>query len=173
MDFIELAEKRFSVRQFKSDPIEPEKLELIVRSALLAPTACNYQPQRVLMIQGEEAIEKLRKLTPCHYGAAAAALLCYDRDACFKRQDGAHSGEIDASIVGTHMILEAADLGVGSCWVMFYDPDQMREAYHIPENYVPVSLLVFGYAADDAVPNPFHTACLPEEKLIFRDDFAN
>lgn len=173
MDFIKLAEQRFSVRQFKPDPIEAEKMELILKAGKLAPTACNMQPQRVLVIQGEQALEKLRQLTPCHYGASAALLVCFDSEKSFKRMpDGQDSGWVDASIVTTHMMLEAADLGVGSTWVMFFDPEKVREQFHLPDSYVPAALLVMGYAADGVEPNPFHSACLPDDQLIFRDDFA-
>ena len=60
MSFIKLAEDRYSVRSFSSKPVEKEKLELILKAGQKAPTACNFQPQRILVIESSEAIEKLK-----------------------------------------------------------------------------------------------------------------
>ena len=61
MDFLKLVQNRFSVRGFEDRPVEPEKLDIILRAGQTAPTACNLQPQRVLVIQSPEALEKYRR----------------------------------------------------------------------------------------------------------------
>ena len=172
MDFLQLAAERYSVRKFTSRPIQPETLEQILKAGHLAPTACNRQPQRVLVIQGPEAVEKLKACTRCHFDAPAALLVCYDRNECWKREfDGKESGEVDASIVATHMMLAAASLGVGTTWVMYFDPQAVREAYRIPDRLEPVALLVMGYPAPDAEPFPGHTEFRPPEELVVWDEF--
>ncbi len=66
-DFLKLAAARYSVRKFRPDPVEPEKLDLIIlRAGNLAPTACNLQPQRILVLSSEESLDKLRRCTRCH-----------------------------------------------------------------------------------------------------------
>ena len=130
MDFLKLAEERYSVRSFTDKGVTQEDLDKILKAGHVAPTACNIQPQRILVINSEEAIEKLKGCTKCHFNAPTALLVCYSKDACWKRKyDGANSGEIDASIVTTHMMLEAASIGVGTTWVMHFDPTAMRETF--------------------------------------------
>ena len=167
MDFLKLASERYSVRSFQPRPVEDKDLERILQAGHLAPTACNLQPQRILVIKSEAAIEKLRKCTKCHFEAPTALLVCYDKTECWKRKyDGASSGEIDASIVTTHMMLEAASLGVGSTWVMHFIPEAIKTEFHIPDHIEPVALLVMGYPAADAGPFPGHTAFRPLEEII-------
>ncbi|RKJ39928.1 nitroreductase [Acutalibacter sp. 1XD8-33] len=157
MNFYQLAESRFSVRKFSGRPVEREKLDLILRAGQVAPTACNLQPQRVLVIQSPEALEKYLKCTLSHFHAPLALLVCYDRTQCWTRSyDGKTSGEVDAAIVSTHMMLEAASLGVGSTWVMHFIPEAVREEFQLPEAWEPVNLLAMGYPAEGAEPSPLH-----------------
>lgn len=172
MNFLELAAARYSVRKFRPDPVEPEKLNLVLRAGHLAPTACNLQPQRILVLTGAEALEKLRNCTTCHFNAPAALLVCYDRTECWKREyDGKSSGDIDASIVTTHMMLEAASLGIGSTWVMHFSPAAVREEFEVPEQLEPTAILVLGYPAEDAKPSSRHTEFRPLEELVVQEHF--
>ena len=99
-------------------------------------------------------------------------LLCYNKDECSKRKyDGEQSCRVDASIVTTHMMLAAENEGVGSTWVMHFNPFKMREAFNIPENIVPVALLVMGYPAPDAEPHEFHSQFRPIEETVLYDTF--
>ena len=170
MDFKELAEKRYSVRSYRETPVEPEKVRLIMRAASLAPTAKNCQPLKILVIQGEEAREKLKKCTVCHYGAPLAFIVFYDRNQCYGRSfDGKISGDVDASIVTTHMMLQAADAGLGSCWVLNFDPSAVMKEFEVPENLVPSSILIAGYASDSAAPSPRHSQSKPDCELFAFD----
>ena len=156
-DFLELAESRFSVRAFADKKVEKEVIEKILRAGQVAPTACNFQPQRIFVIESEEALAKFLKCTMSHFNAPLAFLVCFDKNECWKRDyDGKSSGDIDASIVCTHMMLEAAELGVGSTWVMHYIPEAVREEFSLPENLESTALLVMGYPADGASPSPLH-----------------
>lgn len=172
MDFLKLAAERYSVRKFSDKPIERETLNQILKAGYLAPTACNNQPQRILVIQSEEAVAKMRKCTECHFNTPAALLVCYDKNVCYKRcYDGKPSGEVDASIVTTHMMLAATSLGVGTTWVMHFIPDAVREAFAIPNHIEPVALLLMGYPASDAKPYPKHAQFRPMEELVSYDHF--
>ena len=172
-DFLKLAAARYSVRKFRPDPVEPEKLDLIIlRAGNLAPTACNLQPQRILVLSSEESLDKLSRCTRCHFNAPAALLVCYHREECWKREyDEKSSGDIDASIVTTHMMLEAASLGIGSTWVMYFNPEAVREEFEVPEQLEPTALLVLGYPAEDAKPSPRHTESRPLEELVVWEHF--
>ncbi len=172
MDFIELAARRYSVRKFSDKPVEKEKIELILKAAQLSPTACNNQPQRILVIQSESALAKLRKCTAYHFGAPLAFLICFDKTASWKRSfDGDDSGAVDASIVTAQMMLEAADIGLGTTWVAYFDPTKVRKEFNLPENFVPVALLPAGYPADDAKPYPAHAKRNPVEQTVWYDTF--
>ena len=172
MDFLKLAEERYSVRKFKNEHLDDETLKKILKAGHLAPTGCNYQPQRILVLNSDESIEKLRKCTKCHFGAPTAMLVCYCMDECWERKyDGHTSGIIDASIVATHIMLEAASIGIGSTWVMHFDPFAMIKEFDIPQNIEPVALLVMGYPAEDAEPLHLHSQYRPENEIVIFDKF--
>ena len=172
MDFLELAQNRFSVRSFSDKSVAPETIQAILRAGQVAPTACNLQPQKILVLQSESALEKYRKCTVCHFNAPLAILVCYDKRACWSREyDGKTSGDIDAAIVTTHMMLEAANLGVGSTWIMHFIPEAVREEFQLPAQYEPVSLLAMGYPTEDAKPYPGHESIKALEDTIFFDSF--
>ena len=162
-----LIKTRYSVRSFKPEPIEAEVLEQVLESGRLAPTACNNQPQRIKVITNPGELAAVDICTPCRFGAPAVLLVCYDKTACWRRQfDGATSGEVDASIVATHLMLVAHAAGLGTCWVMYFDPAKTTELLCLPENIVPVAMLPIGYPADDAAPAERHEQRLPLKKLL-------
>ncbi len=168
-DFMELARKRFSVRSFKSRPVEKEKIELILRAAQLAPTAVNYQPQMIYLLKSDDALQKIRLLTRSTYDAPMVFLICADEDRAWKSrmEPGYSTAEMDASIVATHMMLEAWELGVGSVWVRLFDSRQVAAAFKLPSNIKPICLLPIGYAADDCVPYaPWHDVYRPIEEFF-------
>lgn len=172
MEYFELIKKRYSVRNFTDEPVKQEAIDKILEAAHIAPTGCNFQPQRILVINTPEAIAKLQKCTRAHFGANTAMLICYNKDECWTRKyDGEVSGMVDASIVATHMMLAAENEGVGSTWVMHFNPFAMREEFNIPENIIPVALLVMGYAAPDAEPHPYHSQFRPVSETVVYDSF--
>ncbi len=167
VDFLKLAAERYSVRKFTDKPIAQEDLDKILKAGYLAPTACNLQPQRILVINSEEGVSKLRKCTSNHFNAPAAMLVCYDKNKCWKRNfDGKSSGDIDAGIVTTHMMMAAHSLGVGTTWVMYFIPEAVIEEFAVPDNLEPVALLVMGYPAEDAQPSPNHLKFKPMEDIV-------
>lgn len=168
-DFTILAEERFSVRSFTDEPVLPDAVSRILHTGHVAPTACNLQPQRIYVLRSPEALAKLKSCTPCHFNAPLAMLVCADMDECWVRPfDGQLSGLMDASIVATHMMLQAAAEGVGCTWVMHFDPERVAEEFGIPENVVPVCLLVMGYAAEAAIPAPGHLRKRPIQETVIR-----
>ncbi len=152
MKFLEMAKARYSVRRYSRQEVEPDKLEMIFEAGRLAPTACNYQPYKVLVLKTPSGIEKLRKGNPYMYEAPVALVICVNHDAVWKRlSDGKDYGDVDATIVTDHMMLAAADLGLGSIWMGAFNPENLRSEFNIPENYEPVNVLLIGYPADEHV----------------------
>ena len=167
MEFLKLAEDRFSVREFSEQKVPRDVIDRILKAGLLAPTACNFQPQRIYVIESDEALTKLKKCTGSHFNAPLALLVAFDRNECWKREyDGKPSGDIDASIVCTHMMLEAAELGVGSTWVMHYIPEAVQTEFELPEEIETTALLVMGYPKDGVRPNPLHFKSKPVENTV-------
>lgn len=159
MDFLKFARKRYSVRSYSQKPVEEEKIQKILQAAMIAPTAVNYQPQKIYVLKSAAALEKIRSITKSTYHAPLVFLLCYDVNRSWHSPfvTGYDSGEMDVSIVCTHMMLEAEALGLGSVWVLLFDPDQVKEIFHLPDHIKPVCLLPVGYPAENAVPyKPWH-----------------
>ena len=172
MDFEKLISERYSVRNFKPERLPQEAVDKILDAGHKAPTGCNYQPQRILVLNTDESIAKLKECTKCHFNAQAAMLVCHNKDESWVRKyDGALSSPVDAVIVTTHMMLEAHNIGVGCCWVMHFDPNAMRETFNIPDNVEPIALLVMGYPSDDAKPLDLHHRFRPMDEVVFYDSF--
>ncbi len=167
MDFLKLAEKRYSVRKYSDRPVEKDKMAIILKAGQIAPTAKNFQPQQIFVMQSADALEKLNRCSRCIYGAPAAILVCYDKNTSWKRPfDNKDHGEIDASIICSHMMLEAEELGLGTVWVCYFDPAAVVKEFNLPENLVPSSILPLGYPADDAEPGPLHAQRKPLEDTV-------
>lgn len=157
MDFLELSKTRFSVIEYDNRPVEQGLIDKIIEAGIAAPTACNNQPQRILIINDDEGREKLNNVVAGGY-APVAFLICYDKNECWIRpMDGKSSGDIDASIVATHMMMEATELGLGTIWVMYWDPIKMKEEFKLDDSIEPVVLLIAGYKAEAAKPRPAHS----------------
>ena len=90
-----------------------------------------------------------------YYGAPLVLLVCYDRDACWKHpESGESSGATDATIVATHMMLEAASIGLGTVWISYFDKGKARELLRLPANWEINNMIYIGYPAENFVPNP-------------------
>ena len=168
MSFYDLAKARYSVRKFSDKKIEQEKLDKILLAGRIAPTAKNNQPQRVYVLKSGEAMEKVNKLTRCVYGAPLVLLVCYDETEVWHnpQREGYNTGEVDASIVCTHMMLEAWEQGIGSCWVGVFNDKEVSAAYNLPGHIKPVALMPLGYAAEDAEPAPRHDEIRDEKETV-------
>lgn len=178
MDFSVLAKERFSLRKFSDKIVEQAKLDIVLEAGRLAPTACNFQPQRILVIKKEETnaglYEKIKKCTPYHFDAPVILLICYDNTVSAKRKyDKKDLGDIDASIVTTQMMLQAADIGLGTTWVEHFDPAAIIREFALPDNLTPTALLPLGYPADDAAPNKdLHYSRKPIKETVFYNSFS-
>jgi nitroreductase len=165
--FLELAQSRYSVRKYSDKPIPQEVMAQVLEAGRIAPTGCNNQPQRIKVLTAAENLAKVDECAPCRFGAPAVLLVCYDKNVCWRRKfDGKSCGVSDACVVTTHLMLQAQDLGLGTCWVMHFDPAKTAELFDLPENVVPVAMLPIGYPAEDAAPAPMHGEKLPLEKMM-------
>ena len=172
MDFLNLAKKRYSCRSFLKKKVEKEKVEKILEAGRVAPTAVNFQPQRILVLDDEEKLSRLNECTKYGWGAPIVMVICYDKTISWKRQyDNKDEGIVDASIVATHMMLEIQDLGLGTTWIGSFDPEKVREIYKIPENLEIISLMPVGYPAEDAKPSSSHEKRNSMEEMVCWNEF--
>ena len=167
MEFKEVVKNRYSCKKYRDDKVEPEKLEAILSAGRLAPTAKNLQEQHIYVLQSEEMLAKVDALTPCRYNAPVVLVVAFDKNNVFTYPgDKRDSGVEDATIVATHMILAAADEGVDSCWVNFFDPEKAAEALGLPENEEVLMLMDLGYAAEGAGPLVNHDSRKPLSETV-------
>lgn len=154
MTFIDLAKKRYSVRNYQNTAIETEKLDTILQAGRVAPTAANLQPVHFVVANDSESLQKLKKGTNAH-NAPLAIIVCADKTTAWVRPFDQHSMvEIDATIATDHMMMCAGDLGLASCWLTYFDPETIRREFKIPTNLVIVNILVIGYSADKTPQSP-------------------
>ena len=147
--------------------MEPEKLAAVLEAGHNAPTAHNNQPQRILVLQSAEALEKADACTAAHFHPPVMLVVAYDPEAAWKREeDGKNHGEIDAAIAAAQMMLQAADLGLGTTYVGMFDPEKLRAAFPELEGLIPVALLPLGYPAEGAHPSRLHTDRQPIGNMV-------
>ena len=168
MDFLDLAKKRYSSRKYLDKKVEKEKIDKILEAANVAPTASNRQPQRIIVLDNEESIKNIEVATKT-FGAPLVFVICADlSEAWVRKYDHMNSGEIDASIITTHMMMEATELGLGSVWVCYFEPEELRDALNIPESVEPINILVVGYADDEAKAVDRHSETRkPVEETVY------
>lgn len=159
MEFTEVVKNRYSCKKFNDSKITAQQLNEILEAGRLAPTAKNLQEQHIYVVQSEEGLAKIDKVTPCRYGATTVLVVAFDKNNVFTYPGGKrNSGIEDASIVATHMILAAHNAGVDSCWINFFDPEILAKELNLPENEEVLMLLNLGFAAEGtkALPNHFN-----------------
>ena len=171
MTFLDLAKERYSERYFDAMPIETEKLDLILEAGRIAPTGCNYQPQRVYVLQSDEAMKKAIGTKASLCGCPVALLVCYDRGEVWKNPrdryfENYNCGEQDCSIVAANMMYEAEELGVHTLWIRGFDAQDIIDTFELPENHIPVLMLALGYPAENSHPAHLHNKRKPLEETV-------
>jgi len=157
MEFLELAQARYSVRKFADRPVEEEKLQKVLAAGACAPTAKNLQPQHIYVLKSEEAVAKMREITRCAFNAPVVLLVCGNKETAWVNPfNDRSSNEMDCSIVTTQMMLQAQALDLGTCWACWFDTAKTREVFAIPENEEVFAILPLGYPAEDCKPAGLH-----------------
>ncbi len=164
MTFSELVKSRYSVRSYSSRPVEEEKIQAVLEAGRAAPTAKNIQPASVYVVKSPSAIEKLRGVCKMAFDAPVVLIVCADLSESFVSPFTERNfGDTDAAIVTDHMMMQATEFGLGTCWVGWFDPAPIKEALGIPANLAIMNLLPMGYPSDTAAPSPRHTERKPME----------
>ena len=152
MEFSELIRKRYSVRAYRPDPVEEDKLQRVLEAARLAPTVANRQQFQLLVIHAVGREGELRRIYDRDWFVQAPLVICacrFPMDPARPRKDYT---DVDVGIVVDHLILEAAELGLGTCWIGAFDPAAAREILGLPDEVEPVVFTPLGYPADPPRP---------------------
>ena len=172
MSFLDLAKRRYSVRNYVQRKVEKEKLEYIIEAGRIAPTAANVQPQRLLVLESGEGLEKLRKAANIFNAPAAVVVFGDEADVWTRPQDGKKTIDIDASIVTDHMLHAATDMGLGTLWMTWFDPSVIMKEFNVPKNYVPVNILLMGYTEGNPLSPDRHARTRKDlEDTVFYEEF--
>jgi nitroreductase len=172
MSYLELAKKRYSARNFTERSVESKDLEMILEAGRVAPTASNNQPQRLLVIQSEEGLNKLRRAAR-FFKAPTMIVVCADkREAWVREYDQKDTSDIDASIVTDHMMMAATDLGLNTLWMTWFNPAVIKKEFKIPSHLEPINLLAIGYNGADPKSSDRHSETRkPLSETVFFEKF--
>ncbi|MCL6458016.1 MAG: nitroreductase family protein [Gorillibacterium sp.] len=148
MDVREAIEQRYSVRGYKPDLVEDEKLQQILEAAQLAPTCVNLQAFRILVIPTAGRQEQLKQIYKPEWFVEAPLLLgiCIVKEKGWVRRDGRYYGDVDAAIVMDHIILTATSLGLGTCWVAAFKLDVAKAVLELDDTLDLIAFTPIGYA---------------------------
>lgn len=166
MEYSKLIKERYSVRKFKLDSIEDDKIKELLEIVNYVPTATNAQPERIYVLKSKEALDKINKYANT-YNAPLVLLIASDINTAWHNpKEDYNTSEMDGSITATYLMLKACDLGLGSVWIRYFNSNDVKAEFELPENIKPICLLAVGYPSDDSEPSPRHYEKLPLEELI-------
>ncbi|MBG0858135.1 MAG: nitroreductase family protein [Bacteroidales bacterium] len=167
MEYTDLIRTRISVRNYDPDrPVPKDVLGKILMAGRLAPSACNYQPWKFLVVSSSEMLEKVRDCYNHDWFKDAPHVLIVVglKDQAWNRSyDGYNSVETDAAIALTHIILAAENEGVGTCWIAAYIPAKLREALDLKNNEEAFGITPMGY------PKPGFKKSLSKKRKSLED----
>jgi nitroreductase len=150
MDFIELINKRYSVRAYKSTPVAQKKLSIVLNAARLAPTASNRQPFQIIIIHTKGKEKELLSIYPREWFVQAPIVICVCGlpASAWIRKDSKTYLDVDIAIVMDYIVLAATDIGLGTCFIAAFDELNTRKVLILPDEVVPILLTPLGYPKD-------------------------
>ena len=161
--FMDLVMKRRSVRDYRPDPVPREMIESCVEAARFAPSASNTQGWRFFVAEGELKNRLVREamggvVVPNRFAAGAPVIvaLAMKLDVVTHRLGAGMKGIdyhlLDAGIAGEHFVLRAAELGLGTCWIGWFDKKAVKRILDIPSNWDVPALITVGFPAEEPKP---------------------
>jgi len=158
---MEAIKTRRSIRKYLPKPIEQEKLDRVLEAGRLAPSAQNAQNWKFILVRDPDKLKLLYEAAyqQPHMGEAPAAIVC-----CATSDRVMDCGQpvatVNLSIALSYMMLEARELGLGTCWLGHFRAGEAASALGVPDGVTVVALTPLGYPAEDPEPRPRKT--LPE-----------
>jgi len=166
MELDRVIKERYSCRSYSDQKLSKELIDELLDVIKYAPTAKNKQAYKIYVVQSDEKINKLNELSKCIYGANTVLIFCYDKDNVWKSttDEGVNSGIEDVSIVATHVMLKAYDMGLGTCWVNLFSNSKLKEEFNL--DLEPVLIMPVGYPSPEAEPLPLHFQSKSKTDLV-------
>ncbi len=156
MTFQELVNQRQSVRKYQEKPVEREKMESILEAVHLAPSACNSQPWRMILVDNLELKNVVLGFALSRLGAVQApviAVLVIEKPKLIAQIGGSLKNQeypmYDIGIAAAHFCLQAAELGLGTCIIGWFDEKKIKALLKIPDKKKIGLVITLGYPPDD------------------------
>jgi nitroreductase len=168
MTFLELAKRRYSCRHYDTRPVEQDKLALILEAGRVAPSAANHQPWHFFVFRTEENINRISEAYHREWfrTAPCVIIICGNHQQSWKRNDGKDHCDIDIAITTDHMTLQAAELGLATCWICNFDKHKIIRTLRLPDHLEPAVILPLGYPLDEADPDRHDAKRKPAHEII-------
>lgn len=168
MSILDLMKNRYSCRRYSQEEVSEEDILKILEAGRVAPTSHNIQPQKIYVVNTEEGKKKLFKALKYNFKATCFMVCAYDFNEVYKNDlnDFKNSGDVDVSIVMTHMMLMAEEIGLGTCWIGHLDPEAIRKSLDLPENIKIVGVFNIGHHREDDRPSKLHFKNKSNEELV-------
>jgi len=160
MDFSELVKKRYSCRKYLQDPVEREKIEKCIESARLAPSACNSQPWNFIVVDEKEQLSEVTKAAvsgiygmPKLMSDAPVLVVVTANKGSFISKAGSFVRDtmfylIDIGIACEHLVLQAAELDLGTCYIGWFNEKEVKKKLGLPKSINIPLIITMGYPDD-------------------------
>ncbi len=149
MSVLKVIQKRRSLRKYKGDRIPEDVLQRLLEAARLAPSGKNYQPWKFIIVQDKELREKLAQASAEQFFMAEAPIIivaCGFPDDSYSRMGRyMKSWPVDVTIALEHLILQATEEGLGTCWIGSFEESEVKAILNVPENVRVLALTPLGY----------------------------
>lgn len=171
--FIELAKSRYSCRAYQSTPVTTDQLLQIMETGRIAPSAVNYQPWHFMVMTEPGSLAGLYPAYPRPWLETAPAIIviCGDYAKGWRRPDGKNHTDMDIAITVDHMTLQAAELGLATCWICMFDAFLLHQILRLPASITPLVMLPVGYPAD--TPGDRHFTRKPIDEIVHWNSFRS
>ncbi|MCH5346920.1 MAG: nitroreductase family protein [Muribaculaceae bacterium] len=153
--FKDIVERRYSCRAYQPVAVGRDKIEAVLEMARLAPSACNRQPWRFIVLESDADRQIVHEAYARDWVKTAPAYIvaCGDHSTAWHRgDDNKDHTDVDISIAVEHICLAATALGLGTCWICNFDAYLVADCLNLPENLEPIAIIPIGYPADDSIP---------------------
>ncbi len=174
MNFLELTQKRCSIRKYLPTPIEEDKLTYILEAGRMAQSAVNYQPWYFLVVKEQEGREKVYECYPREWMKSAPMyiIVCGDHTKSWKRpKDGKDHLDIDGGIVIGQLCLAIEEMDLATCCICHFDAELLTSHFNLPEGVEPLAILPVAYPEDPEIFSKTPKKRKPLEELVIREAF--
>jgi nitroreductase len=149
MSVLDIIKERRSVRRYKSDPIQKDVLRRVLDAARFSPSGKNLQPWKFVLVKEESLKQRLAEASVGQTFIAQAPVVivaCAFPDRCYSRMGNyMKSWPVDVAIAVEHMMLQAQEEGLGTCWIGAFEEEEVKSLLHVPEDVRVLALTPLGY----------------------------